>query len=54
MLIKHLTQSFMAFYHNPFGRVLWLALYYFAILVGLILLYGEGQLSSPDFVYQGF
>lgn len=54
MLIKRLTQSFTAFYHNPYGRVLLLSLYYFAIIVGLILLYGKGQLSSPDFVYQGF
>jgi len=54
MLIKRLTQSFTAFYHNPLGRVLLLALYYFAIILGLILLYGKGQLTPSNFVYQGF
>ncbi len=29
-------------------------LYYFAIIVGLILLYGRGDFSTPGFIYQGF
>jgi hypothetical protein len=34
-------------------RVL-LILYYFAIVVGLILMYGRSDFSTPPFVYQGF
>jgi hypothetical protein len=34
-------------------RVL-LVLYYFAILVTLIVMYGHGDFSTPPFVYQGF
>jgi hypothetical protein len=30
------------------------AFYYFAILAGLILLYGRGDFSTPGFIYQGF
>jgi hypothetical protein len=29
-------------------------LYYFAIVVALILMYGRGDFSTPPFVYQGF
>jgi hypothetical protein len=28
--------------------------YYLAILVGLIVLYGKGDFSTPPFIYQGF
>jgi hypothetical protein len=31
-----------------------LAVYYFAIIAALILLYGRGDFSTPTFVYQGF
>ena len=31
-----------------------LLLYYLAILLGLLLLYGNGDFSAPPFVYQGF
>jgi hypothetical protein len=34
-------------------RVL-LILYYLAILVALIAMYGRGDFSTPPFVYQGF
>jgi hypothetical protein len=34
-------------------RVL-LVLYYFAVVVALILMYGRGDFSTPPFVYQGF
>lgn len=34
-------------------RVL-LILYYFAIILALILMYGRGDFSTPPFVYQGF
>jgi len=31
-----------------------LVLYYFAIIVTLIVMYGRGDFSTPPFVYQGF
>jgi hypothetical protein len=31
-----------------------LALYYLAILLGLIILYGRGDFSTSGFIYQGF
>ena len=41
-----------------FGRNLFrsigLLLYYILILVGLIVLYGKGDFSTPPFIYQGF
>jgi hypothetical protein len=39
---------------NRWVRGVALTLYYLTILVGLILLYGEGDFSTPSFVYQGF
>jgi hypothetical protein len=31
-----------------------LVLYYLAVIVGLIVMYGRGDFSTPPFVYQGF
>ena len=35
-------------------RGLPLALFYFAILVGLVLLYGRGDVATSGFIYQAF
>jgi hypothetical protein len=35
-------------------RVVGLTLYYLAVIIALILLYGRGDLSTPPFVYQEF
>lgn len=40
--------------HNVWGRFFLLTIYYFAIIVGLVLMYGKGNFTPPDFVYQGF
>jgi hypothetical protein len=40
-------------HHPTLWRVL-LILYYFAIIAGLIIMYGRGDFSTPPFVYQGF
>lgn len=40
--------------HRPTVRIGLLTLYYLSILVGLIVLYGRGDFSTPSFVYQGF
>jgi D-Ala-teichoic acid biosynthesis protein len=39
---------------NRWVRFVSLTVYYVGILVGLILLYGRGDFSTPPFVYQGF
>jgi hypothetical protein len=39
--------------HPTLHRVL-LVLYYLAIIVALIVMYGRGDFSTPRFVYQGF
>jgi D-Ala-teichoic acid biosynthesis protein len=54
MWIKHLTNFFTAIYTNPTWRVVLLTLYYLAIIVGLIIMYGRGNFTTPKFVYQGF
>ena len=36
------------------GKVLWLTLYYLAILVGVIVLHARGNFTAPPFVYAGF
>ena len=41
-------------YNNPIVRVVALTIYYLLIILGLILLYGQGDFSTPKFVYQGF
>ncbi len=54
MSIKRLTQFITGIYHNPWGRVFILSIYYLAIILGLVVMYGKGNLSAPEFVYQGF
>jgi len=39
---------------RPSPRYVLLALYYLAILITLIIMYGRGDFSTPPFVYQGF
>ncbi len=39
---------------NRRARTAMVAVYYLAILAGLILLYGRGDFSTPGFIYQGF
>ena len=54
MLIRRLMNFFTTLYANSWGRMLLLTLYYFAIIAGLILIYGKGDFNPPDFIYQGF
>ena len=37
--------------NHPDAKVALLTLYYFAILAGLIAIYGRGDFSTPPFVY---
>lgn len=54
MSIERWMRFFTAIYHNPWGRLLLLTLYDLVILIGLVVMYGKGNLSAPDFIYQGF
>lgn len=42
------------FESNPTARSLGLLLYYLAITLTLIFMYGRGDFSTPPFVYQEF
>jgi hypothetical protein len=44
----------MALFRSPLFRMALLSAYYLVIIMGLILMYGEGDFSSTEFVYQGF
>ena len=39
---------------HPRTRTALLALYYLAIIAGLVAIYGRGDFSTPPFVYQEF
>lgn len=41
-------------FRSPWVRLGLLTAYYFAIIVGLALLYGRGHFTSTGFIYQGF
>jgi hypothetical protein len=39
---------------RPWLRFVSLTIYYLAILVALVALYGQGNFSTPPFIYQNF
>lgn len=39
---------------KPRVRFVLLTLYYLAIMAGLVALYGQGDFSTPPFIYQNF
>ena len=39
---------------HPNVRVALLTVYYLAIILTLLLMYGEGNFSTPEFIYQEF
>jgi hypothetical protein len=39
---------------QPWVRFVGLTIYYLGILVGLVVLYGQGDFSTPPFIYQNF
>ena len=41
-------------YAHPWVRFVALTAYYLGILVGLVALYGQGDFSTPPFIYQNF
>ncbi|MBM3124382.1 MAG: teichoic acid D-Ala incorporation-associated protein DltX [Chloroflexi bacterium] len=54
MSTKRWMEFFTAIFRNPWGRILLLVIYYLGILLGLVYRYGEGDLTAPEFIYQGF
>ena len=54
MWTKDLIRSFTALYRSPYFRILLLSAYYLVIVAALIWMYGEGDFSSTEFIYQGF
>ena len=40
--------------NRPRTRIALMTIYYLGVIVGLVLLYGRGDFSTPSFVYQGF
>ena len=53
-MIKRLTLFITTLSTNPRVRVVALTLFYLGILIGLIVLYGKGDFSTPSFIYQGY
>ncbi len=49
-----MAHSLIAFTAHPGVRLVLRALFYIAILVALVLMYGRGDFSTPPFIYQGF
>jgi hypothetical protein len=39
---------------HPRGRQALLVLYYLALIVAVLLMYGRGNFETPEFVYQEF
>jgi D-Ala-teichoic acid biosynthesis protein len=39
---------------RPGVRLAVQTIYYLAVLLGLLLIYGKGNFSTPPFIYQGF
>jgi len=52
--LRRCMLSFGAFFARPWVRIAVRTIYYLAILIGLLLIYGKGDFSTPPFIYQGF
>ncbi len=53
-MIRRWTPLFTTIYHSPTVRVVVLTLYYVAILLALLAMYGRGHFETPSFIYQAF
>ncbi len=54
MWIKLSMHFFTEIYANSWVKTILLVLYYLAILIGLVILYGKGNFKPAPFIYQGF
>jgi hypothetical protein len=53
-MFKRWYPPLAAVWANPRLRALALTLYYLAILLGLLWLYGKRHFATPPFIYQDF
>src|SRR5262249_11204276 len=53
MSLRRWMLSFSTFFARPWVRIAVRTVYYLAILIGLLLIYGKGDFSTPPFIYQG-
>ena len=53
-MIQRSVARLAALASRPWLRSLALTLYYLLILLALLALYGQGDFSTPSFIYQGF
>jgi hypothetical protein len=53
-LTKRWISSITSLSSRPPVRLAALTVYYLAVLVALIVMYGKGDFSAASFVYQGF
>ncbi len=54
MSIKFWTSFFTALFTSPTVKVIALTIFYLAIMLALIIMYGKGDFSTQPFIYQGF
>lgn len=53
-MVQRSVARLVALAARPWARSLALTLYYLLILLALLALYGQGDFSTPAFIYQGF
>jgi hypothetical protein len=53
-MIKRWMAFFTGLYRSPWGHTLLLAIFYLAIIAGLVMMYGRGDFVPHEFIYQGF
>jgi len=52
--MNQILRFWQALRRSPWARQAWLSLYYLLVLAALAAIYGQGNFSAPDFIYQGF
>jgi uncharacterized membrane protein len=53
-VLRRTIQRITTLSNHPQVRVVALTLFYLAILLALIALYGKGDFTTPPFIYQGY
>jgi hypothetical protein len=53
-MIAYWMRFIKGLFTSPVVRMLALTVYYLAIILALIIMYGRGDFSTPPFIYQGF
>ncbi|NCP87007.1 teichoic acid D-Ala incorporation-associated protein DltX [bacterium] len=52
--MRRLNLLRQSLHENFWAKEILLSLYYLLIFAALIAMYGQGNFSTPDFIYQGF